>query len=314
MSNILTPFLAAGFLKDDVQKMKRMLSKKRGEPFSKIDISEKLKNLFEFFSSFSLTDEEIKRILVFAPEYILSKIEKIKANLNALSVCLNIPQSEVMKMVQKQPSLLSRKPENLIKNLNENASLIGVSFDWLLKTALKHPVLFSLTKSHVEKDKEFWMQRFSLSQEDFSALTMGAPVILLRDNKSILSHVNEMTTFFDVEENALIKAYLKTPTLFMCTPEMLKQKYDTYKKLYLRDVFRLGDNETTKDINLLRSYLLKSPTEALTNSMSGIEIRRIYGEHLKQRDGISSKAPIWKRVSKIKRELISFGVLINEKG
>ena len=109
---------------------------------------------------------------------------------------------------------------------------------------------------------------------------------------------------FEVQPERIIQSFLKLPTLFLCSPKAIKQKYDFYKQMYLDDVFCF-QNEEKKDLSLLRDYILKDPRETIVNSMHSLQMRRIYGLWLKASQGSSSQSPVWKRPNKIAEDLRS---------
>jgi len=224
--------------------------------------------------------------------------ELVRKNSTLFKKVLLINDIEFSKLFKSFPNIMTRNPESVLELIDAVSQDFGVSQADVKKSFLKAPSLFNFSAKNLVEKINTGVDYFDIPKEDVCKMYLFAPTLFQMDPNTIKENVSKVASVFETDSKTIISSFLKMPALFMCSPEAIKQKYEFYKQMYLEDVFCL-ENETKKDLNMLKTYILKNAKETLINSMSSLELRRIYGIWLKENQGVSSKAPLWKRPSRI---------------
>lgn len=234
-------------------------------------------------------------LLAFSSEYVMKNVTLLKKG-------LNLDEVGFSKLFKEFPNILTRSPETVLNLIQKISEEFDVSKDEVQKSFLKAPSLLSYSDQNLIEKINVGMQYFGLPKEDICKMYLFAPALLQVSPDRIHSNVSKVADIFSTDSKTIITSFLKMPALFLCAPNSIKEKYDFYKQMYLDDAFCLG-NEIKKDLNLLKNHILKNAKEMLVPSMQSLEVRRAYGLWIKENQGTSSKAPIWKRPSKIMDDL-----------
>ncbi len=234
-------------------------------------------------------------LLAFSPEYVLKNVTLLKKGLNLDAVRFS-------KLFKEFPNILTRNPETILNLVQKISKDFDVSETDVQKSFLKAPSLFSYSEENLIEKINAGMRYFDLPKEDVCKMYLFAPALLQVSPERIHFNVSKAADVFSTDSKTIISSFLKMPPLFLCSPDSIKQKYDFYKQMYLEDVFCVA-GEAKKDLNLLKNHILKNAKEMLVCSVQSLEVRRVYGLWIKENQGTSSKAPIWKRPSRIMSDL-----------
>lgn len=224
--------------------------------------------------------------------------ELVRKNATLFKKILSIDDGAFSKLFKSFPNIMTRNPESVLELIDTVSQNFGVSQEDVKKSFLKAPSLFNFSAKNLVEKLNTGVDYFDMPKEDVCKMYLFAPTLFQMDPNTIKENVSKVASVFETDLKTIISSFLKMPSLFMCSPESIEQKYEFYKQMYLDDVFCLG-NETKKDLNMLKTYLLKNAKETLINSMSSLKLRRICGIWLKENQGASSKAPLWKKPAKI---------------
>ena len=234
-------------------------------------------------------------LLALSTEHVLKTVTLLKNG-------LKLDSESFSKLFKEFPNILTRNPETVLNLVHTISKDFNVSEIDVKKSFLKAPSLFSYSEKNLIEKINIGMQYFDLPKKDICKMYLFAPSLLQVSPDRIRSNVLKAADIFSSDPETIISSFLKMPPLFLCSPDTIKQKYDFYQQMYLDDVFCVGD-ERKKDLNLLKKHILKNAKETLVPSMQTLEVRRVYGVWIKENQGVSSKAPIWKRPSRIMDDL-----------
>ncbi len=249
-----------------------------------------------------VSSDEVIKIGLKHPSLFLLSPETVKQHVVELRKKLSLKKTEFAKVFKKFPNILTRNPGSIFKLLDDVSAGLNVPVEMVKKSFLKAPSLFSYTAENLISKVNDCAEVLKLPLPRMTKVFLVAPVLFEVKNQTIVSNIQQVSEVFDVGSERIVQSFLKLPTLFLCSPALIKEKYDFYKKMYLDDVFQFK-NEEKKDLELLRDYILGDPRETIVNSMQSLELRRIYGFWLKEKNGSSSQAPVWKRPNKIAEDL-----------